>query len=184
MPLALEQIQPFHNYFEQFGLRNFQSFEILIGTGRELNHIPPEDIWDNIIPTVLILDELRDHFNAPIVISSGYRSEAYNDGISGASDKSQHQAFTALDFHVRSSDVTTSDVVDVLKEWRDNEKIFLLPRPITRKPVQVQEGTVPFTPLTKDDTVAEDHFIFKGGIGLYNTFVHLDTRGDNRSWNG
>ena len=26
--------------------------------------------------------------------------------------------------------------------------------------------------------------VFRGGIGTYNTFVHVDTRGENANWTG
>lgn len=43
-----------------------------------------------------IFQPVRDHFNEPIVVSSGYRSQALNDIIGGAS-ASQHSKGEALD---------------------------------------------------------------------------------------
>ncbi len=43
-----------------------------------------------------IFQPMRDYFNAPIVVSSGYRSQALNDKIGGASG-SQHSKGEALD---------------------------------------------------------------------------------------
>ena len=43
-----------------------------------------------------IFQPVRDHFNEPIIVSSGYRSKALNDLIGGASG-SQHSKGEALD---------------------------------------------------------------------------------------
>ena len=43
-----------------------------------------------------IFQPIRDHFNAPIFISSGYRSEALNNAI-GGSKTSQHSKGQAID---------------------------------------------------------------------------------------
>ena len=43
-----------------------------------------------------IFQPIRDHFNEPIIVSSGYRSKALNDLIGGASG-SQHSKGEALD---------------------------------------------------------------------------------------
>ena len=43
-----------------------------------------------------IFQPVRDHFNEPIIVSSGYRSQALNDIIGGASG-SQHSKGEALD---------------------------------------------------------------------------------------
>jgi hypothetical protein len=44
-----------------------------------------------------IFEPLREHFGAPIYISSGYRSKALNDATPGASATSQHSLGEALD---------------------------------------------------------------------------------------
>ncbi len=106
------------------------------------NSFPPENLWPNIIPTLRVLDKLRDYFDRPISISSTYRSPQYNAAIGGAS-KSFHCKFNAIDFTVQK--VTPNAAAAILKEFRK-----------------------------KGD--------FKGGIGIYPSFVHVDTRGYNATW--
>lgn len=48
---------------------------------------------------IVILEELRSHFNAPIKISSAYRCEKHNKAVGGASN-SQHVKGNAVDIVV------------------------------------------------------------------------------------
>ncbi len=142
----------FDLFFKSLGLRHFKSGEFLfLGDAHRdpesaafgLNHPPPAELWNNIAPTARILDELRERLDAPIILSSVYRSPMYNAAIGGVPD-SQHTAFCAADFVVRSAS-SPSDWAAVLKQLR-------------------ADG------------------LFRGGIGVYNTFVHVDTRGENLDW--
>ncbi|EFC33055.1 TPA: DUF882 domain-containing protein [Campylobacter jejuni] len=54
-----------------------------------------------------ILCEIREHYNAPIIINSGYRCASHNAEIGGAA-KSQHTLGSAADFVVKG--VKTEDV--------------------------------------------------------------------------
>lgn len=134
------------------GLKHFKPYELLTmghqHTDRDspafgLNEPPPRGLWGNIERTVKVLDELRNILGATIVLSSAYRSPAYNRMIAGAG-ASQHMQFNALDFSVRSSS-SPADWAAALKQMRANKR-------------------------------------FHGGIGVYSTFVHLDTRGMDADW--
>lgn len=175
-----EKLLPFWKYLAEWKLKNFQPYELLIHVNRKNNRLPPKRIWDNIIPTILVLDELRDHLDSPITISSCYRREAYNKGIPGSSSKSQHQAFTAIDFHVR--DYSPDEVGEVLKKWKDEDKRFLLRRPLKQKQVKVAAGDIPFKPLVIYEEDGKKYFEMVGGLSVYNNFVHIDSRGMNRTW--
>lgn len=177
-----EKFLPFSEYFAQWKIKNFRSSELLVSTTRTHNRMPPKRIWDNIIPTILVLDELREFFQVPIVLSSVYRSEKYNSTISGAAKKSQHQAFAAIDFHVRG--VTPLEVREVLLAWRSGKKKFRLHHPIKQQAVKVKAGTIDQKPLMVQEESGKQFFNLAGGIGTYKTFVHLDTRGTNHSWLG
>jgi hypothetical protein len=138
-----------------FGLRYFKPYEFLVkgnqhsnpdSPGYGLNADPPEDLWDNIKPTALVLDSLRHQLGRPIVFSSVYRTRAYNDAIGGAG-QSAHVNFNAIDFSVRGSPVGPLEWAGLLREMRSAG-------------------------------------LFKGGIGVYSSFVHVDTRGSNADWTG
>lgn len=144
----------FRELFTGLGLRHFSPDEFLVKGGSHgnpdsaafgLNTDPPRSLWENILPTARVLDELRARIGSPLTLSSVYRSPAYNRVIAGAS-QSQHMEFKACDFvaHGRGS---PADWASMLRAMR-------------------QEG------------------LFRGGIGIYPSFVHVDTRGSNADWQG
>lgn len=59
------------------------------------------------------LTVIRVHFNKPITITSGYRCQAYNKRVGGAS-KSQHLTGNAVDFQVKG--VAPSEVQRYIRE--------------------------------------------------------------------
>ena len=62
-----------------------------------ISNKPSGDHLSNLIQIAnKIFQPIRDHFNEPIIVSSGYRSKALNDLIGGASG-SQHSKGEALD---------------------------------------------------------------------------------------
>jgi len=128
--------------FNYFDAKEFTSY---FSTHRRgvTNSPPDRALWENIVPTLRVVDRLRAHFGRPIVILSSYRSPEYNAAITGAASKSYHKSFQALDIAV--SGKSPEEVFAVLSKWR-------------------AEGD------------------FKGGLGLYSTFVHIDTRGHNATW--
>lgn len=127
--------------FRHFSAREFTSYFEVFRYGAR-NSAPPQSKWANIVPTLRIVDDLREHFGRPCVITSSYRGPAYNKACGGA-PKSLHREFKALD--IVFSGVSPKAVYDKLLEWRRAGR-------------------------------------FKGGLGLYATFVHIDTRGYNANW--
>ncbi len=145
-------MERFYRLIEAQGFRYFKPHELLFkgdmhnnrhsrAYGKNTN--PPEEIWENIIPTIRVLDELRHNLGAPIILTSVYRSPTYNR-IVGGKTKSKHVLFNAVDFVVRNHSAP-SDWAAILKTMR-------------------AEGR------------------FRGGIGVYSSYVHLDTRGRNADW--
>lgn len=128
--------------FRNFSAGEFTSYFELTRRGVK-NSYPPKRMWEKIVPSLRIVDDLRDHFGKPCVILSSYRSPAYNGAINGAASRSFHMQFCALDIAVAG--VTPRQVRDLLLQWRRAGK-------------------------------------FVGGIGIYNSFVHIDTRGYNAAW--
>ena len=55
---------------------------------------------------VQVLQAIRDHFGAPVVITSGYRTAAHNAAV-GGSKSSQHLLGRAADFWVEGVPVAT-----------------------------------------------------------------------------
>ena len=105
-----EDVAEFVAFIAGLGLKNFKPYELLTmghqhhdpnSPAHGLNRRPPRELWGNIVPTIRILDTLRDLVGAPIVITSAYRSPEYNQRIAGATN-SQHVRFRALDFMVKS----------------------------------------------------------------------------------
>lgn len=73
------------------------------GTGPALI-LAPRVLWQNILPTLRVLEEARSHFGKPIMILSGYRDPAYNRAIGGET-ASLHMSFNAIDSVVQGVDV-------------------------------------------------------------------------------
>ena len=144
---------PSGNAFEEFfkqnlpDVRHFEWHEFLIkgasNASKPLNTDPPSELWPNAIALARVLEAFRNAVGEQVILTSVYRSPAYNEAI-GGSNRSQHMAFTAADFQV-SGGGSTGDWADILKQLRERG-------------------------------------LFEGGIGIYNSFVHVDTRGSRADW--
>lgn len=107
------------------------------------NDTPPVERWHRILPTVKLLEAVREKFG-PTTIHSAYRSTAYNLAVGGVGD-SRHSQNDAIDFSCKTG--TPAQWATFLKDLR-------------------AAGW------------------FRGGVGVYRTFVHVDTRGTNADWSG
>lgn len=105
------------------------------------NETPAVELWHHIVPTLRLLERVREQFGAT-TIRSGYRSPKYNAAV-GGEELSLHMTNKAVDFACATG--TPVQWAEFLREQR-------------------RQG------------------VFAGGIGLYPTFVHVDTRGVNRDW--
>lgn len=148
--IPAKTVERFRDFMAQQSLKHFRAEEFLElgaahsggGAGHGLNTAPPESKWTNIVPTAKVLDMLRERLDAPIRITSAYRSPDYNEAIGGAAE-SWHVEFRACDFIVEG--VPAPMAAKALRKLRD-----------------------------------EGHF--RGGIGQYDSFTHVDTRGTNVDW--
>ncbi|MBO9408639.1 DUF882 domain-containing protein [Shimia sp. R9_1] len=102
--------QRFEAFFLSLNLDHFRPSEFaFLGNSHEtegakgfnLNALPPEEIWPNMIPTAQIMDRLRKVLDASIRLTNVYRNKDYNTAIGGASG-SQHMKFTAVDFYCQN----------------------------------------------------------------------------------
>lgn len=62
-----------------------------------------------------IFQPIRDHFNAPIHVSSGYRSAELNKAIKGAAT-SQHCSGEAMDIDMDGSNITNAQIFNWIKD--------------------------------------------------------------------
>lgn len=111
---------------------NFKVKEFACNDGSDTILVSPD--------LVKILQKIREHFGKPITINSGYRTEAYNKKIGGAT-YSQHKYGIA-------ADISVSGV----------------------KPLDVARYAQTLLPTS-------------GGIGLYQSFTHVDVRANKSRWN-
>lgn len=177
---TVSRTEDFASFVSSLNLRYFSAQELLIGTDRVRNGIsntfPPVELWHNIAPTLVVLDELRERLGAPIHLTSTYRNLEYNRQLEGAASRSQHLDFRALDFVCH--DVPPGDVVDRVRELRGMR--FTIPRAGLR----FRQAHAPFDyeGLDIEESDGVTKFTWRGGIGEYNTFIHIDCRGSNTDW--
>lgn len=84
--------------YEEMTRTNHRSF-------LEENQRDAIECMDELSATASMLQVIRDHYNAPVVVHSGFRCDALNQAI-GGSVTSQHMKGEAADFHVIGVDLT------------------------------------------------------------------------------
>jgi hypothetical protein len=138
-------------FIDALALRHFRGREFtpywsrVNANGR--NDCPPRHLWPNIVPTLVVLNQVREDLKASITVTSSYRSPSYNRSVGGAT-ASYHLSFRAT---------------DVQAKGRTPRQVF--------KAAARLRGTAFVNPHTRKE------FVFRGGLGLYPAFVHMDTRG-------
>lgn len=112
-------MKAFTDWFHAQGFRHFGAHEFTryFGAVRKgvKNSPPPKKLWKNLVPTLRIVDDLRESFGKPCTILSSYRSPDYNRTVGGAA-LSQHLQFNALDIAI--SGVSAKRVYERLLQWR------------------------------------------------------------------
>jgi hypothetical protein len=88
-------------FIDSLDLRYFKGSELTPYWSRKRgdvsNSCPPKELWGNIVPTLVVLDEIRHMMDFPITLTSTYRSKEYNAAV-GGEKKSYHMSFMAIDF--------------------------------------------------------------------------------------
>jgi hypothetical protein len=116
------------NLSENFTLQELIYSDTAVRMG--IDNKPNDETVENLkILCENILEPVREHFKAPVVVSSGYRSEAVCLAV-GSSSKSQHIKGQAVDFEIFG--IPNKDVSDwivnnldydqcILEFWNDKE---------------------------------------------------------------
>jgi len=94
---------------------NISEFKCKCGKCEIPNGMPPDALID-------LLIEIREHFNKPLIINSGYRCESHNKKIGGATH-SRHVVGDAVDFTIK--DFKTKDVFEYIIKKYNNEPLGL-----------------------------------------------------------
>lgn len=89
------------------------------------------------MPSICLLQKLREQFNKPVIVVSGYRSEKYNEKVGGVKN-SYHLKGKAFDIRIKGIEI--ENLADIAQRIGFN------------------------------------------GIGLYDYFVHVDTREVKSHW--
>lgn len=70
-----------------------------------------------------VFQPIRNHFNVPINISSGYRSKELNKAI-GGSKTSQHSKGQAMDIDMDGSHISNKEIFDFIKKNLDFDQLI------------------------------------------------------------
>lgn len=132
--------------FEKESIKHFSVKEVLeaSNTKKYLESEIPQELLLNIIPTIKVLDELREWYGFPIFLNCTYRDKEHNKIVKGEKN-SLHLSFNAIDFSLNN---------------KNNLQIL-------------------YNHLSYQDSIRHFDFLPKTGsmgLGLYPTFIHLDTR--------
>jgi hypothetical protein len=90
------------------------------------NDPTPEHLECLKLLAINVLDKVREHFDKPIWVSSGYRSKALNDATPGSSPTSQHCLGEAadLDQDGRGTGVSNKMVFDYIKDHLEFDQLI------------------------------------------------------------
>ncbi|MBB5353598.1 hypothetical protein HNR46_003859 [Haloferula luteola] len=103
------------DYLSRAGFRHLTPLQVIEAHAKShggvWNSLPPRDLWDNLVPTLRVIDRVSVELGQPVQeIISAYRSPAYNARCPGASSGSWHQQNFAVDvrFKTRASVVAST----------------------------------------------------------------------------
>ena len=175
--------QTFSQFIASLHLTHVTVELALATTSNAPNTMPPPELWPNIAPTLVVLDAIAEHFSPlRLSVNSTYRNVAYNSVVGGAS-RSQHTAFRAVDFSIK--DRSPEEVAAFAKTLRGHE--FTVPiqglRLVNVIPGMPTPPPLDLTGLSFNSVPGiGTRFIYHGGIQDYDSFVHIDCRGQDVSW--
>jgi hypothetical protein len=88
------------------------------------NQPTPEHLHNMQLLAFCVFQPIRNHFKRPIHISSGYRSEALNKAIKGASRTSQHSTGQAMDIDMDGTEISNKQIFDFIKDNLDFDQLL------------------------------------------------------------
>ncbi len=94
-----------------------------------------------------LLQKIRDHWNKPLKVNCGYRCVAHNKAVGGAKG-SQHLTGIATDIAIPQEIMTASR--EIKEQWLKNMRSY-------------------WHVICREKRLG-------GGVGFYDTFIHLDSR--------
>lgn len=139
--------------------RNLQLYEVNTGKASLIKIHPL---------LIVVFRMLRDDIGRPLTINSGYRDRKYNKQEGGGS-KSQHMEGTAIDISAHNIDGGVPALNRKCEEAIEK--------------IRSQGDVLVVGYLGQYLANFVDYDIY-GGIGVYNSFVHIDVRKDKARWNG
>jgi uncharacterized protein YcbK (DUF882 family) len=99
------------------------------------------------VATLMVLEDVRVHFGAPVTITSGARCVKYQTGLNPSAPNSKH-------------------IITKLNE--ESQAVDFVVKGVKTSTVRTFLNKQPYASLI--------------GMGKYNTFVHVDTRGVKARW--
>lgn len=87
------------------------------------NKPTPEHLENIKLLAFCVFQPIREHFKRPILISSGYRSEALNKAV-GGSRTSQHSTGQAMDIDMDGTEITNKQIFDFIKDNLDFDQLI------------------------------------------------------------
>lgn len=103
---------------------HFSFYEMTMTMHRKYLELNREAVGDNSLMAAgielckTLLEPIREHYQSPVIVHSGYRCSLLNLAV-GGSEFSQHQHFQAADFHIIG--VTLVDIFDWIYKESDLE---------------------------------------------------------------
>lgn len=102
--------------------KNF-TLEELIHTNYKVENTPNENEKQNLIKLAATLQTIRDYYQKPIIISSGFRCKKLNKMVGGASN-SDHLFGCAADLHaLNNQKYENKKLFDLIVQLIKNEKL-------------------------------------------------------------
>jgi len=164
-----------------YGIRHFTAGEIVGNTDETkdgvANSLPLIEYVFNAIPTLIILDDVRESTGAPIIIKGMYRNPEYNKAWGGAL-QSQHLIMAGAD--AASPELGPNQFFARIA-MRIGRTFYT---PLNFTHVTIKDRIIPWHRDGLEMRPVQGGYVwtFHGGIKEYLWGVHIDCRGTDARW--